>query len=131
MLKATIDGSPCCRDGTARARLQSDVCHEHHGCPAAYGGDESIVVADRPPSAAAEPPKTAGINTSNTSRRKEPPNPNRSPRRATSPRSQRIYASARAFLHGQDPLRKSGSINSWQDAVTISCTAFSWRNRAK
>src|SRR4029077_13597155 len=47
------------RDGAARARLQSYACHEHHGCPAAYGGDESIAVQDMPPPAAAEPPKTA------------------------------------------------------------------------
>src|SRR5207247_2154672 len=65
----------CRRDGIARAGLQSHACHEHLGRPTAHGGDEGIVVADMPPSAVAEPPKTAGIRFRNTSRSKEPPNP--------------------------------------------------------
>jgi hypothetical protein len=56
------------------------------------------VVADMPPSAAAEPPKTAEISIKSTSRRKEPPNPER--RRAWSRRSRswHVYASVRMFL---------------------------------
>ena len=48
------------RDGTARAGLQSDPRHEHHGHPAARGGDEGIVAADMRPSAVAAQPRTAG-----------------------------------------------------------------------
>jgi hypothetical protein len=65
----------CRRDGAACAGLQPDPRHEHHGYQTAPGGDEGIVVADMRPSAVAEPYKTAGIRIRNTSRRKEPTNP--------------------------------------------------------
>jgi hypothetical protein len=71
------------RDNTTT--LQSYACHEHHGRPAAHGGDEGIVVADMAPSAAAEPPKLARNSFRSTSRPKEPPNPEKWPCRATSP----------------------------------------------
>src|SRR5258708_7917673 len=53
-------------------------------------GDEGIVVADMPSSAAAEPPKTAGISTRSTSRRKETPNPEDDRARSPRPKSQRM-----------------------------------------
>jgi hypothetical protein len=54
-----------------------------------------IVVADMPPSAAAAPPKTAGISIRSTLRRKEPPNPERC--RACSPRSSWLVGARAAF----------------------------------
>jgi hypothetical protein len=110
----------CRRDGIARARLQSYACHEHHGRPAAHGGDGGIVVADMPSSSAAEPPKTAGISTRSTSRRKETPNPEDDRARPPRPRSQRICASARAFLHGQGPYRTSISLSAYFAGVHFS-----------
>jgi hypothetical protein len=127
MLKATIDGSPCCRDGTARARLQSYTCHEHHGCPAAHGGDEGIAVADMPSSAAAEPPKTAGISTRSTSRRKEPPTqkddragpPRRDPHASMLP-PERFFTRPRPSAD----IRRSRSLsNSQMDHAASMCNA--------
>jgi hypothetical protein len=43
------------RDGAARAGLQSDTRHEHHGCPAADGSDQSIASPKTRPSSGALP----------------------------------------------------------------------------
>jgi hypothetical protein len=66
-----------------------------------------------------------------TSRRKETPNPEDDRARPSRPRSQRIYASAGAYLHGQDPLRKSGAVDSgcgWRTAQAV-CFEMSYSRR--
>jgi hypothetical protein len=37
------------------------LCHQHHGCQTAHGGDEGIVITAARPSAVAELPKTVRI----------------------------------------------------------------------
>ena len=67
----------CLRDGAARAGLQSDPGHEHHGHSAAHGRDEGL----------AKPEKRL-LN-------------------AFRPKLLRFDTSGKAFLHNQDPKRSS------------------------
>src|SRR4249919_1423130 len=86
------------RDGTARAGLQSDPRHEHHGHPAARGGDEGIVAADMRPSAVAAQPRTAGSSIRTLLDRKAAKFG-----KDISPNGEASIAPTKTFLHDQDP----------------------------
>ena len=76
------------------------------GVQTAHGGDAGIVAEGRPPSAVAEAAQTAGIPIRRASRRKTA-KLGKNDRTATAPGSQGVNASAKAFLHDQDPKRTS------------------------
>src|SRR6266566_3650439 len=96
------------RDGIARPGLQSHARHEHHGHPAAHGGDEGIVIANLRPSPGAERPRSLESAQGDLPDGKIA-KVTKMTARGHLPRSRCGYASARAFLHNQDPNRNSAT----------------------